>query len=159
MGCWLAWSRLLEREANAAAADSSKTGAQGGSRAGHTSTGLDSVLGSHCCISGASDALGEPTLQYFLRVRDREPLFLSLALLHSPVVLLYQISHVICGSLKSPAPSAIHSHRSLSPFVFTPHFIHIVSTGVHSLFPEEMWELFFFNLRCRYSLIVPCVLH
>lgn len=158
MGCWLAWSRLLEREVNAAAADSSKTGAQGGSRAGHTSTGLDSVLGSHCCISGAGDALGEPPLQYFLRVRDREPLFLSLALLHSPVVLLYQISHVICGSLKSPAPSAgfpqIPQPICFHPTLY-PYSLHWGSFPL----PRGNVGIVFFNLRCRYSLIVPCVLH
>lgn len=149
----------MEREANAAAAaDSSKTGVQGGSRAGHTSTGLDSVLGSHCCISGAGDALGEPPLQYFLRVRDREPLFLSLALLHAPVftvsnlphhLWLPQISCLWCHPFPQiPQPICLHS-------TLYPHRLHWGSFPL----PRGNVGIVFFNLRCRCSLIVPCVLH
>lgn len=56
----------------------------------------------------------------------------------------YQSSHFtkLCASGAAPAHRTLHPHH--------PHW-------VHSFFSEEMWKQLF-DLRCRCSLIAPCVL-
>ena len=117
------------------------------------------VLESHSCTSDAGDGLRELFNQRFLRERDREPLFLSLTLLHTTTVCYIKFPTsavpVAPPNLVSPVPFIpTNPSACLSP----PHALSTLSPLGFILCSQRECGNSFFNLSCRYSLIAPHVL-